>query len=229
MNLNTVNIRAFDSNEWALALFVFAFFLLAVAKATYEKRFFEFYKLGFSNKYIKVYRDNSNLLTSFTICIFFANLFSVAFLIHLCAAHFGYSTSHFGYQFVKNDWVMFIRIFTLLTIFVMVKYLIEKIVITLFGVEDLFDQFNLQKISYKSYIGLIFLPVGLILFFGKELNDSFYYYAIGSFVVINLIYYLIILRNFQKIIFSKLFYFILYLCTLEIGPYYFIYNLIKKN
>ena len=229
MNLNTASTRVFDSNEWAFALFVFAFFLLAVAKATYEKRFFEFYKLGFSNKYIKVYRDSSNLLTSFTIFIFFANLFSISFLIHLCAAHFGYTTSNFGYQFVKNDWVLLVRIFTLLTVFVLVKYLVEKIVITLFGVEEVFDQFNLQKVSYKSYIGIIFLPVALILFYCKDVNDSFYYYSIAFFVALNLIFYLTILRNFQKIIFSKLFYFILYLCTLEIAPYYFIYYLIKKN
>lgn len=229
MNLNTVTLRGFDSNEWALALFVLAFFMLAVVKTTYEKRFLEFCKLVVSDKYIKVYRDSSNLMTSFTIFIFFANLLSISFVIHLVTAHFGYTTSSLGCYVVKNDWILFSRIFTFLTIFVLVKYLLEKIVITLFDVEDLFDQFNLQKVSYKSLIGLLFLPITLVLFYSNAANNTIFYYTIVSFAVLNLVFYLIILRNFQKLIFSKLFYFILYLCTFEIAPYYFIYYLIKKN
>ena len=229
MILTNLPLRNLDSNEWALTLFVLAFFMLAVVKSSYEKRFVEFFRLAISNKYIKIYRDSSNLMTSFTIFIFFANLLSISFLIHLIATHFGYITSSETYHFAKNDWMLFIRIFTLLTVFVLIKYLIEKIVITLFGIEDVADQFNLQKVSYKSFTGVFFLPIALILFYSNTLNDTVFYYIIGAFVLINLVFYLIILRNFQKIIFSKLFYFILYLCTLEIAPYYFIYYLIKKH
>ena len=39
---------------------------------------------------------------------------------------------------------------------------------------------------------------------------------------------LISIKNYQNIIFSKLFYFILYLCALEIAPYYFMYYWFTK-
>ena len=229
MNLITISIRNLDQNEWALALFAVAFFLLAVVKSTYENRFEAFFKLIISNKYITSYRDSSNLLTSFTIFIFFANLLSISFLVHLFATHFGYTVSDFGYHFAKNNWVLFVRIFTSLTLFVLIKYLIEKIVVTLFGIEEVADQFNIQKVSYKAFTGVLFLPLALILFYNTTINQVYFYYIAGAFLLINVVFYLIILRNFRKIIFRNLFYFILYLCTLEIAPYYFIYYLIKKN
>ncbi|MCD8518719.1 MAG: DUF4271 domain-containing protein, partial [Flavobacterium sp.] len=34
---------------------------------------------------------------------------------------------------------------------------------------------------------------------------------------------------YQNLLLRKIFYFILYLCTLEIAPYYFIYNWFTKN
>ena len=229
MNSMTESVRSLDHNEWVLATFALAFFLLAMVKSTYEKRFAEFINLALSNKYIKVYRDSSNLLTSFTISIFFANLLSISLLIHLFATHFGYTISDFGFHFAKNDWVIFIRIFTLLTTFILIKYLIEKIVVTLFNIEELADQFNIQKVSYKAFTGVLFLPLLFVLFYSDTKNSTYFYYISGAFVVLNVVFYLIILRNFRKIIFRNLFYFILYLCTLEIAPYYFIYYLIKKN
>ncbi|WP_395049469.1 DUF4271 domain-containing protein, partial [Flavobacterium sp.] len=41
--------------------------------------------------------------------------------------------------------------------------------------------------------------------------------------------YLVSIKNYQNIIFSKLFYFILYLCALEIAPYYFMYYWFTKG
>ena len=229
MILNALSYRNLDPNEWALALFAIAFLMLAIVKSTYEKRFASFFRLGVSDKYLKVYRDSSNIKTSFTILIFVANLVSTSFLIHLTATRFGYGVSDYEYHFAKNDGLHFVRIFTLLTVFVLIKYLVEKIVVTLFSAEEMSDYFNLQKISYKSFIGVVFLPIVMLLFYNSSVSDAFLYGVIGAFLLLNLVFYVIILVNFREIIFRNLFYFILYLCTLEIAPYYFIYYLIIKN
>lgn len=229
MNLNKILFRNLDSNEWALALFLLALFVLALVKTSSEKRFVEFFRLAISNKYIKIYRDSSYLMTRFTIVLFFVNLLSISFLIHLTSTHFGYNSSDFDYHFIKNDWILFIRTFILLTVFVLIKYLLEKIVVTLFGIEEVADHFNLEKISYKSFTGILFLPIALILFYNNSASDTTFYIVIGAFATINVFFYLVLLQSFQKLIIGKLFYFILYLCTFEIGPYYFIYYLIKKN
>jgi hypothetical protein len=45
----------------------------------------------------------------------------------------------------------------------------------------------------------------------------------------NLLTYLVSLKNYQNLFLGKLFYFILYLCALEIAPYYFMYYWFTKS
>jgi hypothetical protein len=128
---------------------------------------------------------------------------------------------------VKSDWVLFIRIATLLTVFILVKYLIEKIVATIFGIEEIMDEYNLTKVNYRTYVGLLLLPITVVMFY----NDGFSNILIVLFllIAINLFTYVITFVRYQNYVLSKLFYFILYLCAFEIAPYYFVYYLIKKN
>ena len=221
MILAVLNPRNIESKDWAIVLFLVAFFLVALIKTVFEKRFNDFFKIAISNKYLKTYRDSSQLMTGFNSILFLINLFSMSFFILIVASQFGYC--------LKNDWIFFIQIFTFLFVFILVKFLIEKIIATLFGTEEVVELVNLQKISYRSYIGLLLLPVSMILFYTNFLSNNAIYILISLLLTLNVISYGIFLKNHQKIIISKLFYFILYLCALEIAPYYFLFYLIKKN
>ena len=221
MILKVLHPRFFENKDWAIALFLVTFLLVAITKTTFEKRFSEFSKLGISNKYLKTYRDSSHLLTGFNIMMFLINLFSLSFLIQIIASNYKLC--------LKNDWIFYIQISTFLFVFILVKYLIEKIIATVFNAEEFVELFNIQKISYRSYVGLLFLPISMFLYFTDYSSNLIISIIINVFLVINAVIYLIFLKNYQKIIIGKLFYFILYLCTLEIAPYYFLFYLIKKN
>jgi hypothetical protein len=56
----------------------------------------------------------------------------------------------FGYG-LKTDLIL-IQIITFLIFFVLSKYLIEKIIATAFHIEEFVEQFNLQKVTYRTYI-----------------------------------------------------------------------------
>jgi hypothetical protein len=112
---------------------------------------------------------------------------------------------------------------------VLSKFLIEKIVAAIFNIEEFTEQFNLQKVSYRTFIGIILLPINIYLFYNNSLSNVWIYCIIGVILAINLFSYLVSLKIYQNLIIGKLFYFILYLCALEIAPYYFIYYLITKN
>ncbi len=221
MILSILHLRTTENNDWIIGLFLVSFLLVAITKTAFEKRFSEFFRLAISNKYLKTYRDSSHLITGFNIFLFFINLFSLSFLIQIIATNYKFC--------LKNDWIYYIQISTFLFVFILVKYLIEKIIATLFNAEEFVALFNLQKISYRSYVGLLFLPISMYLYYASYSSNLIIYIVIGSFLVVNAIVYLIFLKNYQKIIIGKLFYFILYLCTLEIAPYYFLFYLIKKN
>lgn len=213
--------RITENKDWATILFVTSFAIIAITKAVYENRFADFMGLLFSDKYSKVYRDSSHLKSGFTISLFFAQVISFAFFIQISLSIFGYAT--------KTDWILYIQITTFLVFFILSKFLIEKIIATAFDIEEFVSQFNLQKITYRTYIGLIILPINIILYYYETFSKNIPIIIICTILVLNILAYLISIKNYQSAIFSKLFYFILYLCTLEIAPYFFMYYLFTKG
>ena len=213
--------RIIGIHDWATIVFVILFSIIAIVKSVFETRFQDFMKLIISDKYIKIYRDASYLMSGFTIFLFLVQLGSIAFFIQLALHHF-YHTS-------QTDGILFIQIFTFLSVFVLSKFLIEKIIATSFAIEEFSDQFNLQKVSYRTYIGLLLLPINAILFYNSISLDFLFYSIITVVLLTNLLTYVVSLKNYQNLLISKLFYFILYLCALEIAPYYFIYYWFTKS
>jgi hypothetical protein len=213
--------RIIDNKDWATLIFVFSMTLIIVAKLAFETRFNDYIRLIVSDKYTKIYRESSHLMSGFNVLLTLVNFISFSFFIQLVLSNFDYGE--------KTDWILFCRIFTLLTVFILSKFLIEKIIATTFGIEEVIEQFNLQKVTYRTYIGLLLLPISTILFYGNYSTDSLYIVIISILLIINVLTYLIYLKKYQNLIFGKLFYFILYLCALEIAPYYFIYYLITKK
>jgi hypothetical protein len=213
--------RNLESKDWATVLFVLSFVLIAATRGVFETRFADFSKLIYSDKYIKIYRDSANLMNWFTIALFIVQVISFAFFVQILLSYFEIIK--------KTDWVSFIQILTLLSVFILSKYLIEKIIATSFNVEEFNEQFNMQKVSYRTYIGLCLLPLNVILFYNDTPIDFLIYFLIAAVLLINMLTYFISLKIYQNLILSKLFYFILYLCALEIAPYYFMYYWFTKR
>ncbi|MBF4493782.1 DUF4271 domain-containing protein [Flavobacterium sp. JLP] len=213
--------RILENKDWATLLFVVAFAIVAMTKSAYETRFSEFSKLIISDKYAKIYRDG-NLKSSFTVGLFFVQVISFAFFIQL--------TMHiFDDTVEKTDYILFIQIATFLLYFILAKFLIEKIVATSFNIDDFVDLFNLQKVTYRTYIGVLILPINAILFYYDNIPKTIPLAIIGVSLCISVYSYFISIKTYQNVIIGKLFYFILYLCALEIAPYYFLYYWITKG
>ncbi len=216
--------RIIENKDWATVLFVVCFILIAVAKSVFEGRFADFSKLIFSDKYIKIYKDTSNLMSWFTITLFMVQVLSVAFFIQFLLSYFGYIPKE-----AKTDWVIYVQLFTFTGVFILAKFLVEKIIAVSFNIEEFTEQFNLQKVSYRTYLGILLLPVNIFLFYNDAVATSVIYVIIGIILIINVLTYLNSLKIYQNLIMGKLFYFILYLCALEIAPYYFMYYWFTKS
>jgi hypothetical protein len=213
--------RLLESKDWATYLFVLSFVLIAIAKTAFETRFSDYLKILVSDKYIKVYKDTSHLMSGFTVLLFIVQLISFSFFIQIVLFKFGYVPT--------IEWILYIRIISFLAVFVLSKYLIEKIIATTFNIEDFTEQFNLQKVSYRTYISMLLLPFNIYLFYNESSSNTLLICIICVILAINMYTYLVSLKIYQNLLISKMFYFILYLCALEIAPYYFIYYLITKN
>ena len=216
-----LHLRIIESKDWATILFVISFATIAITKSAFENRFSDFAKLIYSDKYTNVYKDGNHLNSSFTIALFFVQLISFSFFILISLSYFGYAS--------KTDWVLFIQIITFLIYFILAKFLIEKIIATAFNIEEVVEQFNLQKVVFRTYIGIFLLPFNIILFYNDGIPRNLMITLIISVLTASALTYLVSIKNYQNIIFSKLFYFILYLCALEIGPFYFMYYWFTKG
>jgi hypothetical protein len=213
--------RIVENKDWATALFLFSLVLIALSKSLFENRFSEFIKLIVSDKYLKVYKDSGLMMSWFTIFLFIVQILSFSFFIHLLLNSFGYT--------IKTDWISYIQIFTFLTVFILSKYLIEKIIGAAFDIEEFVEQFNLQKVSYRTFIGLFLLPINCFLYYNDSISHNLILFLLFIMLIINVLTYLLSIKNYQNILFGNLFYFILYLCALEIAPYYFMYYWFTKN
>ncbi len=213
--------RIIESKDWATVLFVLCVGIIAVNKTISSVRFNEFIRLAYSDKYTKIYKDSSNLMSGFTVSMFVLQLFSFSFFTLLVLNQFDKTE--------KTNGIVYIQIFTFLTVFILSKFLIEKIVATAFKIEEFNEQFNLLKVNYRAYFGFILLPVNIILFYNTFDSKLFFWILLVALFVINITTYIVALKLYQNLLMRKIFYFILYLCTLEIAPYYFIYNWFTKN
>jgi hypothetical protein len=213
--------RVLESTDWTTILFVLTLILVALCKSLFESRFTEFMRLIVSDKYLKVYRDSSHLWSGFTLLLFAIQMLSFAFFIQLTLSQYGYTT--------KTNGLVFIQIITYLSVFVLSKFLVDKIIGTAFSMEEFADQFNLQKASYRSYMALMLFPINVLLYYNSSVPNFVFNGLIFVVLAINLFTYLATLKNYQNLLVGKLFYFILYLCALEIAPYYFLYYWFTKR
>ena len=212
--------RELFSIDWAIALFVLVFALLAINRLIYYVRFEDFIKLPLSDKYVKIYRDPTNLKSSFTISMFVIQLVSFSFLILLFLGAKEYLNQY--------DWIDFVKVANLLVFFVISKFLIDKIVADVFDIQVFADKYNLLKVNYRTYLGVLLLPLVMLLFFQPKLLNIGLLLALVMVVFINVLLFIKIFKSNRKVIIGNLFYFILYLCTLEIAPYLILYKWIDN-
>ncbi len=74
------------------------------------------------------------------------------------------------------------------------------------------------KIIYMNNISLWVLPFLLIHSYTTFSKDFFKWTSIAIFLILLILRYIFIISRYKKLIRTRLFYFILYICTLEIAP-----------
>ncbi|MFP2995708.1 DUF4271 domain-containing protein [Spongiivirga sp. MCCC 1A20706] len=220
--MDTAVLRHIETNDWLTILLVIALILVVVAKALFESRFAYFTSLFANNKYISIYgKEKSLVLNWFNLLLFSAQVISLAIFVYL-------SFNALSNSAVVTDY-LFIKIISYLVVIIAFKYFLEKTIAAIFEVDTLFEAYNFQKISYRNLICLYLIPINVLLIYFSFSNNTLLYVVISLFILVNVAVQLIIFRKYQKLIIDNLFYFILYLCALEIAPYLVVLKVIHLN
>ena len=110
--------------------------------------------------------------------------------------------------------------------FILVKTSIEKLIGSIFAIETIINRYIFTKLSYRNFISLFLIALNFIFYFAMEPNMEVLVMFTGIIIVLNLLILFINYKNYRSLIFSNFFYFLLYLCALEISPYLILYRVI---
>jgi len=138
---------------------------------------------------------------------------------------FGYSTF---FEILTFDVIPFLKLVFAISAIIIIKTLLERLIGSLFEVDALVDDYLFQKTTFKNYSGLVFLVANLFLLYTKNYEEVIIIAALIIICLINFIGFLTSFKTHQKTINSGLFYFLLYLCALEIAPYVLLYKVISE-
>ncbi len=205
--------RSIDYLDWITLFLLGCFVLLAIVKFLYPKRFEEFIELPINNKYFLVQGKSDEIQDPFNILLFVIQVVSVSLFIYL----------FFSEESKKNPW-LFLQICTGYTVFVLVKSIIEKIIGNIFSIESIINGYLYQKLSYRNLLSLVVFIGNIVFFYLVKPNILTLLVFTAIIVLINIISLLYCYKNYRSLILSNFFYFILYLCALEISPYIVLYK-----
>ncbi|WP_378294498.1 DUF4271 domain-containing protein [Aquimarina rubra] len=193
--------------------------LLATAKLINSARFSEFVMLFNTNKYIVINQKGNKLSTFFNGILILVQILSVSLFIYL-------SIDVLEWKDQVIDLTLYLKIASLYLFIFICKILVEKIISTIFSIEILIEDYLFYKISYRNFLGLILLPLNLLFIYTAKPSKIVIIILIISLLILNLIVLFSVYRKNENVILNHLFYFILYLCALEIAPYFILYKLI---
>jgi len=209
-------IRDIYSNELFTILLLLGMIVIAIAKLTAPKRFEDFLLVIGNSKYLKIYTREQKFFDKFD-ALLFSNLI-------LGIAIFSFIIYRNIYNIKGIDVNIIFKLIIGVGSFILIKVLIERLIASIFEIDNIIDQYLFQKISYKNYLGLLLLPINAILLYSFNNSLTLIYIFIGLLLIVNIIGLITSFKTHQSLIKHNLFYFILYLCALEIAPYLILYK-----
>lgn len=181
----------------------------------------DFIILPFNNKYISMYNKKDKLLNWFII-------FTTAFQVTNFSLFIYLSLDTLFKLKEKTTFSLYFIILGNLVIFLISKILLQIGNAYIFNSNKVVTEFIFKKITYLNYSSLVMFMSNIMLCYIFKDSITVVYLSIFLILLINVIGWLTVLRNYQKFLQANFFYFILYLCTLEIAPFVIIGSYLKN-
>ena len=209
-------LRNVPTYELFTIIIVVSLLFITLAKALYPKRFNDFVSVVGNSNYLKIYLREQKFFDKFDALLFVNLILSITIFSFICV--------RYDNVILNPSIDDLFKLFVGIGIFVLIKVLLERLIGSLFEIDKLIDAYLFQKISYKNFLGLLLFPINVFLIFSFKSNLTIIYIIIIILFIINVSGLVTTIKTNQSLIKQNLFYFILYLCALEIAPYIIIYK-----
>ena len=209
-------LRNVTSNELYTILIVIGLTFIAIAKVSSPKRFSDFTMVLGNFTYLKIYTREQKFFDRFDALLFINLIVSVAI--------FGLIVFQLLVEPISVSLNLISKLVFGIGVFILIKVLIERLIGSLFDIDYLIDHYIFQKISYRNFLGIVLLPINALLIFSITPTPTIIYAIFILLFTISMIGLITSFKTYQSLIKNNLFYFILYLCALEIAPYVIFYK-----
>ena len=213
-------VRTIESTDWITVVIFGSVLFIVIAKSLFYGRFMNFIILPFNNKYIFMYNKKDRLLNWFHIFFTVFQLLNFSLFLYF-SIRILLEPGPGSYPY------MFPIIFGLLLLYLLLKILLQLGNGFVFNNGKIISEFIFKKLSYFNYSSMIMFVANLVLCYILKDSKTVVLAAIFLILLVNAIGWFTIIKNHQKFITGYFFYFILYLCALEIAPLMIIANYLK--
>ncbi len=209
-------LREIVSQDWFTIMILVSIAMVASSKLAFPARFMDFTTLIGNSKYLKIYSRDQKFVDLFDGLLFLNLVISLSVFIQIAVTRLA------GTDMMGID--SFSKLAVGLGTLFMIKILVERLIGSLFEIDAIIDFYLFQKISYRNFLGFMLVPMNALLLFALKPSPTIIYIFIFMLLVLNVIGIVTSIKNNQKLILGNFFYFILYLCALEISPYVILYK-----
>ena len=202
-----------QDNDWITMAFLIILVVLAVQKRLFGNRqlhtsifFFKKNKLvGYFNK------EKNTFFNPYQVLSFVVQLITLSLLFY-------FITPVFNVNSAANGIDLFLKIAFGVGFYFFIRFLIGNIFSVIFNLEKLHKKVSFEKINYFNNLIFWILPFLVLTSYSKYFETILLKITLIIFIILLIIRYVVLIINNKKLVFNNLFYFILYLCVLEIAP-----------
>ncbi|REH56509.1 uncharacterized protein DUF4271 [Tenacibaculum gallaicum] len=203
--------RITNHDSWITLVIVLAIVLLAMMKSLKPTKLYgysvAFITPGFFHKRME---EGASFFSPFKLFLFSFSTIVISLFLFLTLVSEIYS----------HSFLAFLGLFLFVILYFLVRFLIDYALANILGLSSIVNYFLHTKSGYLYVLCIWLLPI-IILYQYTFTNKLFLIY---SFIILLIFRAFLILTNNKKLVISKLFYFILYFCTLEIAPLLILYK-----
>ncbi|PKP25269.1 MAG: DUF4271 domain-containing protein [Bacteroidetes bacterium HGW-Bacteroidetes-2] len=212
-------IRNSSSLDWITLVAILCLILLTAAKLINSNRFNELLLLPITNKYFLVHGKNKTIFGAFNILLLIVQILSVSLFLYFLILSF-------HNEFKTEEKLLYLQIVTSYTLFIGIKFYVEKIIANLFSFDTYLETYLYHKLSYRNLLGIFLLGINILFLYTLPQSLLVLQILVILILFANLLSLFYTYRTHEKFIIDRFFYFILYLCALEISPYLILYKAI---
>ena len=202
-------IREYFSNDILTSLILFSILLILILKKIDGEIFYNNLQLHKKKLLGKLYNNDFISFRFVNIIYLFVFLTNLSILLTI------FSNGEFNLKIFQNN-------FYNISLFIFLKYLLEKFIGWLFKFNRICNNYLNAKLFYFNTVGTLVLFLNILSVFSKNFNQELVNASLTIILLYLIISHFTIFFSFKNLIYKNWFYFILYLCTLEIIPYYYI-------